>query len=106
MVFDIVNFYPSISQQLLTTALTWEIPHMPISELDFSIIMHVKKSVLSSNGTHWPKRGYPNSFDVTMGSIDGAEVCELVGLYILNSLSRQCQRSPMSASTKMLVYHP
>ena len=26
-------------------------------------------------------------FDVTMGSFDGAEVCELVGLFILNELS-------------------
>ena len=26
-------------------------------------------------------------FDVTMGSFDGAEVCELIGLYILNILS-------------------
>ena len=27
-----------------------------------------------------------DSFDVTMGSFDGTEVCELVGLYILNRL--------------------
>ena len=27
-----------------------------------------------------------NLFDVTMGSFDGAEVCELVGLYILSKL--------------------
>ena len=26
-------------------------------------------------------------FDVTMGSFDGAEVCELIGLFILNILS-------------------
>ena len=28
-------------------------------------------------------------FDVTMGSNDGAEVCELVGLYILNKASTE-----------------
>ena len=27
-------------------------------------------------------------FDVTMRSYDGAEVCELVGLFILNELSK------------------
>lgn len=27
-------------------------------------------------------------FDVTMGSYDGAKVCELVGLFILNELSK------------------
>ena len=26
-------------------------------------------------------------FDVTMGSFDGAEICEIVGLYLLNKLS-------------------
>ena len=28
-------------------------------------------------------------FDVTMGSYDGAEVCELVGLYLLSKLTPQ-----------------
>ena len=27
-------------------------------------------------------------FDVTMGSYDGAEVCELVGIFILNILAK------------------
>ena len=30
-----------------------------------------------------------SSFDVTMGSYDGAEVCELVGLFILNDLCNE-----------------
>ena len=29
-----------------------------------------------------------NLFDVTMGSYDGAEICELVGLFILNHLGK------------------
>ncbi len=28
-------------------------------------------------------------FDVTMGSYDGAEICELVGLFILNKLGQK-----------------
>ena len=28
-------------------------------------------------------------FDVTMGSFDGAEVCELIGLFLLNILSEK-----------------
>ena len=28
-----------------------------------------------------------NTFDVTMGAYDGAEVCQLVGTYILHQLS-------------------
>ena len=33
------------------------------------------------------KKESNKDFDVTMGSFDGAEVCELVGLYILHILS-------------------
>ena len=32
-------------------------------------------------------------FDVTIGSYDGAEVCELVGTYILNSLSNFIEKT-------------
>ena len=32
-------------------------------------------------------------FDVTMGSYDGAELCELVGLYLLNQLSTVIDKS-------------
>ena len=42
--------------------------------------------LFSKNGT-WVKKGGNELFDVTMGSFDGAEVCELVGLYLLDKLS-------------------
>ena len=32
-------------------------------------------------------------FDVTMGCYDGAEVCELVGLYLLDKLSSLLEKS-------------
>ena len=47
--------------------------------------MHARKSLLFSNSESWIKKGH-NTFDVTMGSFDGAEICELVGLYILHGL--------------------
>ena len=31
-------------------------------------------------------------FDVTMGAYDGAEVCELVGMYLLSILSAKCEK--------------
>ena len=34
----------------------------------------------------WAKRGENRSFDVTMGSFDGAEICEIVGPYLLEKL--------------------
>ena len=35
----------------------------------------------------WVKKGDGTLFNVTMGSFDGAEICELVGLYLLDKLS-------------------
>ena len=57
--FDIVDFYSSITESLLDQT----IDSLP-----------------------WVKRDSSNAFDVTMGSNDGAEICELVGLFILLKL--------------------
>ena len=48
--------------------------------------MHCRQSILFSNGSAWSKKSSPQ-FDVAMGSFDGAEVCKLVGLYMLYHLS-------------------
>ena len=44
-------------------------------------------SFLFLNGEPWVKKGMNGNFDVPMGSYDGAEVCELVGLYLLNKIT-------------------
>jgi len=36
----------------------------------------------------WGKRSSDNLFDVTMGSHDGAEKCELVGLFLSSAISK------------------
>ena len=48
--------------------------------------MHSRKSLLFNEGKPWCKRNSANMFDVAMGSYDGAEICELVGLFILDKL--------------------
>ena len=45
------------------------------------------KSLLFNNNEPWIKKGDPQMFDFTMGSHDGAEVCERVCLFILHLLS-------------------
>ena len=40
----------------------------------------------------WCKRETNSQFDITMGSYDGAETCELVGTYLLSKLSPQHQK--------------
>ena len=48
--------------------------------------MHARKSLLFDKNTAWVKKNN-STFDVTMGSFDGAEICELVSLYILSQLN-------------------
>ena len=60
-----------------------------ISKQHITTIKHARKSFLFNNGNPWVKRNNNSLFDVTMGCFDGAEICELVGLYILNDLSRK-----------------
>ena len=85
--FDIIEFYPSISEELLNEALCFAKLHACISQEDMDIIFHSRKSLLFNNGNSWVKKESSNLFDVTMGSYDGAEVCELVGAFILNELA-------------------
>ena len=86
---DIVEFYPSISQKLLTDALNFAKIHTDIDENTHDVIMHSRKSLLFRKEEVWVKKDN-SSFDVTMGSYDGAEVCELVGLFILDRIKREC----------------
>ena len=48
--------------------------------------MHCGKSLLFFHNETWRKKSTESCFDVTMGSFDGAEICELVGLYIQSNL--------------------
>ena len=83
--FDVVAFYPSISEKLFEETISWCKQLIPVSDENQAIIMNSRKSFLFYKSEPWVKK--ENSrFDVTMGSFDGAEVCELVGLYILHKL--------------------
>ena len=83
--FDVENFYPSISEELLEKAIDYAMQFDDISQEEREVIFQSKKSSLHSKGQAWTKKG-DSQFDVTMGSFDGAETCELVGLYLLSLL--------------------
>ena len=83
--FDIVSFYPSISEKLMSSAISWAKSITNISDSEVSVIMHCRKMFLFYDGECWVKKSNPD-FDVSMGSLDSAEVCELVGLYILQQM--------------------
>ena len=84
--FDIVDFYPSISEELLSKAIDFANSITNITDSVINVIKLSRKSLLFDKSSAWVKKGNV-LFDVTMGSFDGAEICELVGLYILEKLS-------------------
>ena len=104
---DIVEFYPSITPQLLDKALHFAetTGGVTLTPQQKKIILHSRKSLLfSSDGIGkkvWQKKdsqpqeeddevaqNKDHLFDVTMGAPDGAEVCELVGLLLLHEMSQ------------------
>ena len=84
--FDIVSFYPSISRDLLMKAIDFSKQYSEVTQDMIDTILNARKSFLFDNGKVWIKKNVETHFDVTEGSFDGAEVCELVGLYMLNKL--------------------
>ena len=50
-------------------------------------MIHSRRSFLFTDESPWKKKDSSN-FDVTMGSFDGAEVCEMVGLFLLQQLEQ------------------
>jgi hypothetical protein len=84
--FDIVEFYPSITEDLLDRAIIWARSFTAIPEEDISINKHSRKSHLLNGGTAWTKRSSDSLFVVTMGSFEEAEICELVCLFVSVSL--------------------
>ena len=61
--------------------------HTSISRIEEETILHCRKSLLYLNGEPWQKK--QGNFDVTMGSYNGAEVCELVGLFFLEIMQKR-----------------
>lgn len=83
--FDIIDFYPSITENLLNDALDFASQHANITSLDRRTIMHAKQTLLFNENEPWVKKDNAQ-FDVSMGSYDGAECCELIVVYLLSQL--------------------
>ena len=82
--FDVVEFYPSITEKLFNDALDFASTQIPISSDDREIFMNARASLLFSQGENWVKQS--GLFDTTMGAFDGAECCELIGIFMLHEI--------------------
>ena len=86
---DIEEFHPSISTELLQKAINHASTFVKINNEEINVIMHSRKSLLFDSNNIWIKKDGDPNFDVTMGSYYEAEICELVGLYILHVLGEK-----------------
>ena len=88
IMFDIKDFYPWTQEKLLNKGLRFAQEYIDVTSKDTEIIYHARKSLLFDGNDTWMKK-QSGLFDVTMGAYDGAEVCELVGTYMLSLISEK-----------------
>ena len=94
LIFDIVDYYPSITEDLLLKALSWAKQHCDIPDSDIDCIMEARANFLfyRKNGSDdmdvYVKKNQAKNFDNPQGSFDSAECCELCGLFLLNELTK------------------
>ena len=86
---DIVEFYPSITEKLLDETLEFTSKIIDLDTDTINIIKHSRKSFLFNNQSIWKKKCNDSFFDVTMGSFDGAEICEIVGIYLTHLIKKK-----------------
>ena len=92
--FDIVEFYPSIIEKLLLKAIEFTKQYDVVQNHEKDIIIHAKRTIVLNGEDPWKKKDSNNGlFDVTMGSFDGAESCELVVCYMLSLLQPKYDKS-------------
>ena len=89
--FDVEQFYPTITKPLMLKARL----HTSISSEKEMTLFHVRKNPLIDCEDNIGKKIHNPEFDVSMGSMDGAQIAELIGIYVI--------RSPSLASTEMMV---
>ena len=69
VMFDIKDFDPSITQDLLNKALNFASEHIYISKCDIDVINHARKSLLFDGSNTWIKK-QGGLFDVSMGTFN------------------------------------
>ena len=66
VIFDVENFYPSISEKLLTDAISYAKSFIDITDEEYSLIMHSRNILLFQNSELWVKKDGNEDFDVPM----------------------------------------
>ena len=85
--FDIKNFYPSITKDHLLNAIEFGKKFTKFSNDEIDLLMHTCQTIVCYDNRIWTKLNNNDNFDIAMGSFHGAEVCDLVGLFILSKIT-------------------
>ena len=75
-----------IKNQNLPKALSFAKLQYDFTSDELELIMHSRKTLLFWQDSTWVKQESDEDFDIPVGCYDGAEICELVGIYIQNKL--------------------
>ena len=76
--------------------------YVEIKQNELDLIFHTRKSLLYCKDTPWIKKDGPEIVDKkkketeNLGSNDGAETCELVGLFLLYSIGEKLNKDNIS----------
>ena len=70
----------------MKNALAYAKKEVNLSKDAETIIMHSRKTLIFKDEIPWVKNNGDPLFDVPMGAMDGAEIAELVGLYLHNEM--------------------
>ena len=84
--FGIAEFYPSISENTLETAIRFAEDHVEITDEEKRTIFHCVNPCFSTK-MNLGRKKIVSCFDVTMGRYDGGKIYEFIGIYLL---SQQC----------------
>ena len=85
--YDVDTFYPDISAELFKRALEHGRKYVEIDKNEEKILWHARRGYAVWKKEVWAKiKG--SEFDVAIGSPDGAEVAEFVGLYLLSKVTK------------------
>ena len=66
MQFDIIDFYPSITKNILIDSINYACKYVDVTNEQYEIILACRKTVIKNNESTWVKSGLDN-FDVPMG---------------------------------------
>ena len=102
--FDIVEFYPSISAEIVEKVFEFYATQVDISTSDMEVVKAAAQNILFNNEEAWCKKS-SGTFEVTMGGFAGAELCEAVGLWLLNTLEQNGVQANLYRDDGLLMSH-